>query len=40
MYRDRRPRAIEAHPMTTRDALAEELHVGTRDVFAEPASAR
>jgi GNAT superfamily N-acetyltransferase len=33
--RERGARAVEAYPMTTRDAIAEELHVGTEGVFAE-----
>jgi GNAT superfamily N-acetyltransferase len=33
--RERGARAIEAYPMTTKDAIAEELHVGTAGVFAE-----
>ena len=33
--RERGARAIEAYPLTTRDAIAEELHVGTDGVFAE-----
>jgi hypothetical protein len=32
--RERGARAIEAYPMTTKDAIAEELHVGTWGVFA------
>jgi GNAT superfamily N-acetyltransferase len=31
--RDRGARAIEAYPMTTKDALLEELHVGTEGMF-------
>ncbi len=27
-------RAIEAYPLTTTDVIAEELHVGTRDMYA------
>jgi GNAT superfamily N-acetyltransferase len=33
--RERGARAIEAYPMTRKDAIAEELHVGTEGVFAE-----
>jgi len=33
--RERAARAIEAYPMTTKDVIAEELHVGTKGVFAE-----
>jgi GNAT superfamily N-acetyltransferase len=33
--RERGARAIEAYPMTTKDAIVEELHVGTEGVFAE-----
>lgn len=33
--RDRGARAIEGYPMTTKDAMLEELHVGTAGVFAE-----
>ena len=33
--RERGARAIEAYPMTTKDVIAEELHVGTEGVFAE-----
>ena len=32
--RERGARAIEAYPMTTKDAILEELHVGTEGVFA------
>ena len=32
--RDRGARALEAYPMTTKDALLEELHVGTEATFA------
>jgi GNAT superfamily N-acetyltransferase len=32
--RERGARAIEAYPMTTKDVIAEELHVGTEGVFA------
>jgi GNAT superfamily N-acetyltransferase len=32
--RERGARALEAYPMTTKDALLEELHVGTEGVFA------
>jgi GNAT superfamily N-acetyltransferase len=28
-------RALEGYPMVTTNAIAEELHVGTRDTFAE-----
>jgi GNAT superfamily N-acetyltransferase len=33
--RERGARAIEGYPMTTKDALLEELHVGTESVFAD-----
>ena len=33
--RERGARALEAYPMTTTDALLEELHVGTEGVFAD-----
>jgi GNAT superfamily N-acetyltransferase len=33
--RDRGARAVEGYPMITKDAIAEELHVGTERVFAE-----
>jgi GNAT superfamily N-acetyltransferase len=33
--RERGGRAVEAYPMTTSNALAEELHVGTTSVFAD-----
>lgn len=33
--RERGARAIEAYPMTTKNVIAEELHVGTERVFAE-----
>jgi GNAT superfamily N-acetyltransferase len=33
--RERGARAIEAYPMTTKDVIAEELHVGTEGVFAD-----
>ncbi len=33
--RERGARAIEGYPMTTKDALLEELHVGTERVFAD-----
>ena len=33
--RERGARAIEAYPMTTKDVIAEELHVGTQGVFAQ-----
>ena len=33
--RERGARAIEAYPMTSTDAIAEELHVGTERVFAQ-----
>jgi GNAT superfamily N-acetyltransferase len=33
--RERGARALEAYPMTTKDALLEELHVGTVSVFAD-----
>ena len=32
--------ALEAYPMTTKNALREELHVGTRGVFADAVSPR
>jgi GNAT superfamily N-acetyltransferase len=32
--RERGARALEAYPITTKDVIAEELHVGTEDVFA------
>ena len=33
--RERGARALEGHPMTTKNALLEELHVGTQGVFAD-----
>ena len=33
--RERGARAIEGYPMTVKDVIAEELHVGTQGVFAE-----
>jgi GNAT superfamily N-acetyltransferase len=33
--RERGARALEAYPMTTKNAIAEELHVGTDGVFAD-----
>ena len=33
--RDRGARAIEGYPMTTKNVIAEELHVGTRGVFTD-----
>jgi GNAT superfamily N-acetyltransferase len=33
--RERGARAIEGYPMTTKDAILEELHVGTEGVFAD-----
>jgi GNAT superfamily N-acetyltransferase len=33
--RERGARALEAYPMTTKDVIAEELHVGTDDLFAQ-----
>jgi GNAT superfamily N-acetyltransferase len=33
--RERGARAIEGYPMTTKDALLEELHVGTEAMFAD-----
>ena len=33
--RDRGARAIEAYPITTKDVITEELHVGTPSVFAD-----
>jgi GNAT superfamily N-acetyltransferase len=33
--RERGARAIEGYPMTTKNALLEELHVGTEAMFAE-----
>ena len=35
LARERGARAVEAYPMTTSNALAEELHVGTTSVFAD-----
>jgi GNAT superfamily N-acetyltransferase len=32
--RERGARALEGYPMTTKDVITEELHVGTEDVFA------
>jgi hypothetical protein len=32
--RQRGARAIEGYPMTTKNAILEELHVGTEGVFA------
>ncbi len=32
--RDRGARAIEGYPMTSKNAILEELHVGTEAVFA------
>jgi GNAT superfamily N-acetyltransferase len=32
--RERGARALEAYPIATKDVIAEELHVGTEDVFA------
>ena len=33
--RERGARAIEGYPMTTKNAILEELHVGTEGVFAD-----
>ena len=33
--RERGARALEGYPMTTKDAIVEELHVGTEGVFAD-----
>ena len=33
--RERGARAIEGYPMTTKNAIAEELHVGTETVFSD-----
>lgn len=33
--RERGARAIEAYPMTTKNAITEELHVGTESVYAD-----
>ncbi len=33
--RERGARALEGYPMTTKDVIPEELHVGTRGVFAD-----
>jgi hypothetical protein len=33
--RRRGARAIEAYPMTTKNVILEELHVGTEGVFAD-----
>ncbi|HEX6619302.1 MAG TPA: GNAT family N-acetyltransferase [Solirubrobacteraceae bacterium] len=33
--RERGARAIEGYPITTKDVIAEELHVGTESVFAD-----
>jgi GNAT superfamily N-acetyltransferase len=33
--RERGARALEGYPMTSRNAILEELHVGTESVFAE-----
>ena len=38
--RERGARALEAHPMTTKDALLEELHPGTAATFAAAGSPR
>ncbi len=32
--RERGARAIEGYPMTTKDVISEELHVGTYGIFA------
>jgi GNAT superfamily N-acetyltransferase len=32
--RERGARALEGYPMTTKDVISEELHVGTRGMFA------
>lgn len=33
--RVRGARVVEGYPMTTTNAILEELHVGTRDIFAD-----
>lgn len=33
--REQGARALEAYPMTTTNAILEELHVGTESVFAD-----
>jgi hypothetical protein len=33
--RERGARAVEGYPITTKDVIAEELHVGTERVFAD-----
>ena len=33
--RERDARAVEAYPMSTKDVILEELHVGTEGVFTE-----
>jgi hypothetical protein len=33
--RERGARAIEGYPMTTKNAILEELHVGTEGTFAD-----
>lgn len=33
--RSRGARVVEGYPMTTTNAILEELHVGTRDIFAD-----
>jgi hypothetical protein len=33
--RERGARAIEGYPMTTKNVILEELHVGTEGVFAD-----
>jgi len=33
--REHGARAIEAYPMTTKNVISEELHVGTEGVFAD-----
>ncbi len=33
--RERGARAIEGYPMTTKNVISEELHVGTEGVFAD-----
>ena len=35
LARERGARAVEGYPMTTKDVISEELHVGTESVFAD-----
>jgi GNAT superfamily N-acetyltransferase len=35
LARERGARAVEAYPITTKDVISEELHVGTTSVFAD-----